>query len=67
MAVQQPGYAITPTPKEPHVSYVSVGTELRPRCLGRHFMKPRNHDKITLCKILHFVGGMGLLSEWKRW
>jgi hypothetical protein len=39
---------------------------LRPRCLGKHFMEPSDHEKIPLCKILYFVGDTGLLSECKR-
>jgi hypothetical protein len=30
-------------------------------------MEPSSHDKIPLCKILYFIGGAGLLVEWKRW
>jgi hypothetical protein len=41
--------------------------ELRSRRLSKHFMKPSDYDKIPLSKILYFVGGMGLLAEWKRW
>jgi hypothetical protein len=35
--------------------------EIRPHCFGKHFMEPSGLDKIALCKILNFVGGMGLL------
>jgi hypothetical protein len=43
---------------------VALG-EIRFCCLGKHFMDPSNDDddKILLCKILYFVGGMGLLAE----
>jgi hypothetical protein len=30
-------------------------------------MEPSNNDKIPLYNILYFVGGTGLLAEWKRW
>jgi hypothetical protein len=66
--IQQAGCAVTPNPKQPHMSYVTgYSAELRPCCLGKHFMEPSNCDKILLCKILYFIGSMGLLAEWKRW
>jgi hypothetical protein len=30
-------------------------------------MEPTNQDKVPLCKIPYFAGGMELLVEWKRW
>jgi hypothetical protein len=41
--------------------------ELRYCHLGKHFMKPSDHDKIPLCKMMYFVGGTGIAVEWNRW
>jgi hypothetical protein len=30
-------------------------------------MEPSDQDKIPLCKTLYFVGGTGLLAEWRTW
>jgi hypothetical protein len=38
---------------------------LRPRRLGKHFIEQSDRDRIALCKVLYFVGGTGLLAEWK--
>jgi hypothetical protein len=37
--------------------------EFKFRRLGEHFMVPSDCDEIPLCKLLHFVSGMGLLVE----
>jgi hypothetical protein len=37
--------------------------ELRVHRLGKHFEKPNDYDETALCKILYFVGSMGLLVE----
>jgi hypothetical protein len=33
----------------------------------KHVMEPSEHDNILLRKIPYFVGGTGLMAEWKRW
>jgi hypothetical protein len=49
-----------------HMSFVSVCValiELRFCHLSKHFMEPSIYDEIPLCKIMYFIGGLGLLAE----